>query len=453
MKNNKYSIFVLVLLVLGITSGFLAIAFKPVNTWPNSSTFVVSPSGGDDTDNIQAAFNAAIATGKKSIVRLTAGQFYANNIIVQNFDGVFKGAGMDLTKIDTLRGLDPNLPGIELIQTDSEDPSTIYPFSIWFLFEDSNVKICDLSFEITALNPAETYQVFGWEFTDVSNIVRVAGHSNSVFRSVGFKGYEGNVGGCVIGGREYLDEPGGFMDSADPVYGLHKIDSCLFEDTGTSFVVAGLVDGALRFKRNKLNNVYTGIQFIDNFGSIVEFSNNKLYSCAEGVFILHGDVPLNGVDPDYLYQHYAKYRIKYNTIHSTYAGIEMMDFGLFIPALDSTIKAEIYCNKLIQEEESFAGIYGFWVHNTKVIFNKFIGAGEAGICIGIDEWPGFWAPCTNWLILGNNVRNFQAYTAPIWLGPGSSNCFVIGRNTAETVVDEGTDNTIINLPLHPWLYH
>jgi hypothetical protein len=453
MKKKTYSTFISVFLALAITSGFFFITFKPVNASPKSSTYVVSPSGGDDTANIQAAFDSAIATGQKSTVKLTAGQFYANNIIVQNFNGVFKGAGMDLTKIDTLRGLDPNLPGIELIQTDSEDPSTLYPFSIWFLFEDSDIKISDLSFEITAFNPAEPYQAFYQEFTDVSNVVRIAGHSNSVFRFVGFKGYSGNVGGCVIGGREYFNEPGGYMISADPVYGQHKIDSCIFEDTGTSFVVAGLVDGSLRFKRNKLSNVYIGIQFIDNFGSFIECSYNEMYSCAEGFFILHGDVPLNGVDPDYLYQHYAEYRIMHNTIQSTFAAIEMMDFGPFNPSLDSTIKANIYCNKIILEEQSFAGIYGFWVHNTKVIWNEFIGAGTAGICIGIDDWPGFWAPCTNWFMLGNDFSDFQAYTAPIWLGSGTSNCLVIGRNTAETVLDEGTDNTKINLPLFLWLYH
>jgi len=130
-----------------------------------------------------------------------------------------------------------------------------------------------------------------------------------------------------------------------------------------------------------------------------------------------------------------------------------MDFGPFNPSLDSTIKAKIYKNKISMEEDSFAGIYGFWVNNVQVIQNKLMGAGNAGICIGIDDWPGFWAPCTKWFILVNDMSNFQAYTAPIWLGPGSSNCFVICRNTTENVLDEGTDNTIITLPMHPWLYH
>ncbi|KON27610.1 hypothetical protein AC481_04315 [miscellaneous Crenarchaeota group archaeon SMTZ-80] len=449
MKKSTKSTFILVLMTLGVTLGFLAFVVQPASTWSRPKTFLVSPSGGDDTANIQAAFNDAIATGQGCIVQLTAGQFYANNIIVQNFNGVFKGAGMDLTKIDTLRGLNPSLAGIELIQTDPEDPSTLYPFSIWFLFEDCDIKICDLTFEITALDPAYPWQTFYETSTAVSNIVRIAGHSNSLFKSVKFKGHNGNAQGNVIGGREYLNEPGGFMISADPVYGKHRIISCSFEDTMTSFVVAGLLDGKLSFINNKLNSVSVGIQLIDNFGSILEFSYNELSSCVEGVFILHGDIPLIGVEPD-VYQQLGSYRIRHNTIQALVAGIEIMDFDTLFYERDTTIKAKIYHNDIIMEEDSFAGIYGFWVHDVQVICNEFTGLGLAGICIGIDDWPGLWAPCTNWFMIGNDMTNFQADMAPIWLGPGSSNCYVIGRNTANTVLDEGTDNHIWDLP--PWWY-
>ena len=449
MKKSTKSTFILVLMTLGFTIGVLAFVAQPTSAWSQPKTFIVSPSGGDDTANIQTAFDAAIAAGPRSRVQLTAGQFYASNINVQNFNGVFKGAGKDLTKIDTLRGLDPTLTGIKLIQTDPDDPSTLYPFSIWFLFEDCNIEIRDLCFEITADDPAEEWQAFYETSTAVSNIVRIAGNSNSVFKSVKFKGHNGNAQGNVIGSREYLNEPGGFMVSADPIYGKHKIISCLFEDTITSFVVAGLLDGKLSFINNKLNDVYVGIQLIDNFGSILEVSFNELYSCVEGVFILHGDVPLLGVEPD-VYQNLGIYRIRHNTIQALVAGIELMNFGTLFYEWDTTIKAKIYRNNIIMEEDSFAGIYGFWVHDVQIICNELTGLGLAGICIGIDDWPGLWAPCTNWFMIGNDVTNFQADMAPIWLGPGSSNCYVIGRNTGETVLDEGTDNHIWDLP--PWWY-
>jgi hypothetical protein len=449
MKKSTKSAFILVLMTLGVTLGFLAFVVQPASAWARPKTFIVSPSGADDTANIQAAFDAATAAGPRSRVQLTAGQFYASNILVQNFDGIFKGAGKDLTKIDTLRGLNPALPGIKLIQTDPDDPSTLYPFSAWFLFEDCNIEIRDLCFEITAVDPAEPWQAFYEISTAVSNIVRIAGHSNSVFKSVKFKGHNGNAQGNIIGGREYFNEPGGYMISADPVYGTHKIIACSFEDLIASFVVAGLLDGRLSFIYNKLNYLSAGIQLIDNFGSILEFSYNELYSCGEGVFILHGDVPLIGVEPD-VYQHIGFYRIRHNTIQALIAGIEIMDFDTLFYERESTIKAKIYHNDIIMEQDSFAGIYGFWVNDIQVLCNEFTGLGLAGICIGIDNWPGLWAPCTNWFMIGNDMTNFQADMAPIWLGPGSSNCYVIGRNTAETVLDEGTDNCIWELP--QWWY-
>jgi hypothetical protein len=49
--------------------------------------FTVHPSGGDDTTAIQAAFDAAVAAGPGSMVKLTAGHFYSTNIVVENFRG------------------------------------------------------------------------------------------------------------------------------------------------------------------------------------------------------------------------------------------------------------------------------------------------------------------------------------------------------------------------------
>ena len=49
------------------------------------------------------------------MVKLTAGKFYTNEILVDGFDGCFEGAGMDSTVVDTLRGLAQGLQGVELV--------------------------------------------------------------------------------------------------------------------------------------------------------------------------------------------------------------------------------------------------------------------------------------------------------------------------------------------------
>ncbi len=52
--------------------------------------------------------------------------------------------------------------------------------------------------------------------------------------------------------------------------------------------------------------------------------------------------------------------------------------------------------------------------------------------------------CTGWKIIGNNVKDLDADVAHIWLGPGSSDCIVVGRK-GTTVLDEGTDNRLVNV--------
>jgi hypothetical protein len=144
MKKPLFLLVCVLLLLLAGASPALA----------HGRTFVVHPSGGDDTAAIQKAFADAVAAGPGSTVQLTAGRFYMNNILVQGFSGRFVGAGMHRTAIDTLRGLDPSKPGVTLM--DDPDNSgvelTTWTFLIGFLRSD--VRIADMSFDITAAEPS-----------------------------------------------------------------------------------------------------------------------------------------------------------------------------------------------------------------------------------------------------------------------------------------------------------
>ena len=97
-------------LLLVLAVALVCVLAAPALAGPR--TFVVAPSGMDDTAALQQAFDAAVAAGPGSVVKLTAGKFYTNEILVDGFDGCFTGAGMDRTVVDTLRGLDPALPGV-----------------------------------------------------------------------------------------------------------------------------------------------------------------------------------------------------------------------------------------------------------------------------------------------------------------------------------------------------
>lgn len=40
------------------------------------------------------------------------------------------------------------------------------------------------------------------------------------------------------------------------------------------------------------------------------------------------------------------------------------------------------------------------------------------------------------------MQNLEAGIAPLWLGPGSEHCSVIGGSGAENVLDQGSENSV-----------
>ncbi len=193
MKKKLFLIPVLVLLILFTIAPLMA---ATTTVRANPYKFVVSPSGGDDTASIQGAFDSAVAAGPRSTVKLTAGHFYCGNVFVENFRGTFEGAGRDLTVIDTLRGLDPTLPG--LIRSVEDDG-----FVFLFGFKDGDIRIRDMTFDITAREPAEHWAPpFPWEINDLTgtDVIRIMGNADSRVERVRFVGHEGDY---EVGGTSY----------------------------------------------------------------------------------------------------------------------------------------------------------------------------------------------------------------------------------------------------------
>jgi hypothetical protein len=62
--------------------------------------FRVAPSGGNDTQRLQAALDAASTAGPGAVIELAAGVFRVGRPLVGlNFDGTIRGAGVGRTKV------------------------------------------------------------------------------------------------------------------------------------------------------------------------------------------------------------------------------------------------------------------------------------------------------------------------------------------------------------------
>ena len=74
----------------------LCTCLAPAVAWASGHTVKVPPPNSvDDTANIQAALNACVAYGPGCTVKLAAGKYLTQQVVVYNFQGTFKGMGID----------------------------------------------------------------------------------------------------------------------------------------------------------------------------------------------------------------------------------------------------------------------------------------------------------------------------------------------------------------------
>ncbi len=109
--------------------------------------FTVYPTGDDDTVNLQQAFDLALAAGPGSTVRLAPGNFRIGFIEVWDFEGYFKGAGQDVSIINSLENMD-----CQPLLDKNQYPALVY-------FVRGYPRISDLSFHITPYAPCLPYNM------------------------------------------------------------------------------------------------------------------------------------------------------------------------------------------------------------------------------------------------------------------------------------------------------
>ena len=286
--------------VLVLAIGAVAVLVAPALA--SAKTFYVAPSGGNDTHNIQAAFNAAVKAGPGSTVQLSAGRFYTNNVLVKNFDGYFKGAGQGRTIIDCLRGLDPSNAPVTLMPK-------LEPYPFLFAVSGGDVRVSDMTCDITAASPAVSYFLEGATYTALGPVFLVTGNASSSFDRVTFiaatngddSGFNCNDG-IAIEGKPHLTA-GGSCDYMGPTAGTHTVADCSFTGYG-GMEVFGLVHGSLMVADSSFtipvdltNFSYiglAGLAFCDNSDAAIEASHNTFNSGNEGIFFWQGQCAANG---------------------------------------------------------------------------------------------------------------------------------------------------------------
>jgi hypothetical protein len=418
--------------------------------------FVVEPNGLDDTDNLYSAFSQAIDAGPGAIVQLTAGEFFISRpVVVADFNGIFRGAGKDLTKITNLDDvpfpLVPDWPGIPW------EASTLFNF-----YQTSeapvSIKISDMSLELRGRS--EPWP--GTEDNRFHQIIGVYGQLNGIkdmyptkldyaFESVAFIAEMSNDWEQFNGNNGLQLWAEFFPDTYETEFmtGTYTIQNCSFknlpEGIGCGTMSnSKLIIGGDKKHGNEFENSWWALVGIDFSNSVAEFSFNKLKNVSiAGVQITQGyGYPLLGqifTSSDII--------IKHNDFHLILWGdgivLEDDPYSIYD---NTTLKSVVSDNYLNLDNTIFRGIYGWGIQDALVKNNTIVGSGLAGITAGScpDGSSGCDDnDCSGWKIIGNNLEKLDAEVAPIWLGPGSSDCLVVGDGNPTLVLDEGTNNILI----------
>ena len=126
-------------LVLLTLSELPAAAVGAAATSSTRAVFRVAPSGGDDTQSLQAALDAASAAGPGAVIQLTRGVFRVGRPLVGlNLDVTIRGAGMGRTQILADGGVNPD--GLfQLLPADEAAALRSLATAYLFLFVESDV--------------------------------------------------------------------------------------------------------------------------------------------------------------------------------------------------------------------------------------------------------------------------------------------------------------------------
>ena len=414
----------------------------------SAATFTVHPNGKDDTANIHKAFNAAVKAGPGSTVQLSAGHFYTNTILVKNFKGCFKGAGEGRTTIDCPRGLDPSLPAMTVL------PGYFYTFL--FGFDGGNVSICDLSVDVTPAAPGD-WTNNGTPADYLMQDVFVTGNASSHFDHVAFRAGAGSdTGSNTDGGIVVM----GNLPPSVLTSGVESICNCSFSGMPDGIQTVGLTDGRATITGNVFHVSNFSVMADDTSASQVTISHNQTTAASFDDVVLWQGYQATNLDaplPSLPAPHFV---ITDNSMLGTgYAGgVDVTDDS---PLYDAPYRlhALIADNDIRLDNGGYdGGIDGIYAQGIRVLDNRISGTGLAGIDVGalasLVGLPS--APDSGWQIIGNDVSGltavgdqYGASTAQILLGPDADHCLVVGGCRPTTVLDQGTEDTLIDVTKLP----
>lgn len=408
--------------------------------------FKVLPTGGDDTQALQDAFDAAITEGAGSVVQLCEGEYHIGFIEIRDFCGSLKGAGKDKTIIIANSGLD-----VQALMDNHQ-----YPHLVKFVGGD--VKLCDFTIQ-SPEGPLTINGTPGFIHCLINFSACNANYEwgnpnrsiNVLVDNIRLKGQFWEEGlGYHHGYNTYFGIRTGWdYLFADPYAHVgevfrEKINFKMINSEVETFVY-GLVLEAMRDGKYVIGEKNKGnvVSQCDQGGGVWEFRNMDVL--VEGnTFNVFEDGW--GLDLDN-YPYYMilanEPKIKattFNVQHNTF-NLNQSDYGMLLrdelsmlhPG-EPTVSYNLKSNKFKLSDNHAPVLLPILAQNAVIRNNKFTGHSTD---IGIYSWGS-----DNGLLLGNNFSNAVFDGGLSVILDASNNWTIVGGDLGETVLDFGVNNLI-----------
>jgi hypothetical protein len=350
-------------------------------------SWLVFPTGMDDTANIQCAFDHA-AREQGSTVQLLAATYHTGQVAVIGFVGTFRGAGMNRTIVETLnRTL--NVAPLDFLKKLPTPENGSNPWPSIFAFVGGDILVSDLTLKFSP----NTWTT-GWTWTGLGVTVYELAH--------GFV-----IVGPVKSGRSYTEANAALyrvrvngVANQGALLGYLPINAAYFEGfLGASYGETLPLKGKFEVHDSQFRNVGGGTNLYNLFGSRVSITRNTFTDSFEGMDIGGSIV---------------------NTVYE-------------------------YCdNKVLNNSAWGLNAYGPFSSSILLIKgNTFTGLGD-GLYFDDSVQFGADVKCS---LLKNGVKYMS--DVGVYLGPGTSGCLVACKNPGDTVSDMGTNNKLVGCQAVP----
>lgn len=305
----------------------------------------VSPTGVDDTENLQCAFDEATAG---TTIHLMPGTFHTAQIIVHDFHGRFTGSGEARTIITNLPELVVTPVGYFL-----QPPSPDNPWPTLFAFINSDFSLSDLAIHISGEHPTTGWQfteddLFGWRLAHAVAVLGThadveVGHVLIEGEWVTPMGYRWNL----MWGIAFTSVLAG---PQQPISGSLYVHDSSFMNTTGQIVISNVSHTSIVITKNNFQTAIFGVLGNDFVDSSFEFSHNRALDIWTAGIYLYNEKVMEDTGSNFL--------IKTNVFS-----------GEIGPALDQTFGAGNQCLLL-----------GNNVQNTSVI-GIYLGPGIRGCTV------------------------------------------------------------------------